>query len=49
MSKDFRGASNGGHDGGGLLISPDGVAPIQIVGVSACYLPLHHKVQTVTA
>ena len=31
---------NGGIDGGGLLISPDGVAPTWIVGVSAsCYLP----------
>jgi len=31
---------NGGIDGGGLLISPDGVAPTQIVGVSAsCYPP----------
>jgi len=26
---------NGGHDGGGLLISPDGVAPSRMVGVSA--------------
>jgi len=26
---------NGGDDGGGSLISPDGVAPIQMVGVSA--------------
>jgi len=25
----------GGHDGGGSLISPDGVAPSQMVGVSA--------------
>jgi len=37
-----------GDDGGGSLISPDGVAvavtPTQMVGVSAfCYLPLHHK------
>jgi len=31
---------NGGTDAGGLLISPDGVAPTQIVGVSAsCYPP----------
>jgi len=37
---------NGGDDGGGSLISPDGVAPSRIVGVSASvYLPLHHKVQ----
>jgi len=37
---------NGGIDGGGLLISPDGVLPTQIVGVSAsCYPPYHHKVQ----
>jgi len=28
------------------LVSPDGVAPSRIVGVSASfYLPLHHKVQ----
>jgi len=28
------------------LVSPDGVAPIRMVGVSASvYLPLHHKVQ----
>jgi len=28
------------------LVSPDGVAPIWMVGVSASvYLPLHHKVQ----
>jgi len=27
------------------LVSPDGVVPIQMVGVSACVnLPLHHKV-----
>jgi len=31
---------NGGIDGGGLLISPDGVAPTRIVGVSdSCYPP----------
>jgi len=31
---------NGGIDGGGLLISPDGLAPTRIVGVSAfCYPP----------
>ena len=36
---------NGGIGGGILLISPDGVAPTWIVGVSAsCYPPLHHKV-----
>jgi len=36
---------NGGwDDGGGSLISPDGMAPSQMVGVSACYLPLLHKV-----
>ena len=34
-----------GDDGGGSLISPDGVAPSRIVGVSASYLPLHHKTQ----
>jgi len=35
-----------GDDGGGSLISPDGVAPCRIVVVSAsCYLPLHHRVQ----
>ena len=34
-----------GGDGDGLLISLDGVAPSWMVGVSACYLPLHHKVQ----
>ena len=29
-----------------MLISPDGLAPIGIVGVSAsCYPPQHHKVQ----
>jgi len=31
---------NGGIDGGGLLIGPDGVAATQTVGVSAsCYPP----------
>ena len=31
---------NGGTDGGGLLIGPDGMVPTQIVSVSAsCYLP----------
>jgi len=36
-----------GDDGGGQWhVSPDGVAPSQIVGVSASVnLPLHHKVQ----
>jgi len=38
-----------GEDGGGghwLLVSPDGVAPSWMVGVSASVnLPLHHKVQ----
>jgi len=35
-----------GDDGGGLLISPDGVAPSRIVSVSASVnLPLHDKVQ----
>jgi len=38
-----------GEDGGGLLISPDEVAPIRMVGVSACYLPLHHKVQKISS
>jgi len=38
-----------GDDGGGSLISRDGVAPSQMVGVSACYLPLHHKVQKKTS
>jgi len=34
------GIKNGGTDGGGLLISPDGVLPNWIVGVSAsCYPP----------
>jgi len=29
------------------MVSPDGVAPSRMVGVSASvYLPLHHKVQT---
>jgi len=32
-----------GDDRGGLPISPDGVAPSRMVGVCACYLPLHHK------
>ena len=33
-------------DGGGPLISPDGVAPSRMVGVSVSVnLPLHHKVQ----
>jgi len=30
---------NGGTDGGGLLIGPDGVAPNQIVVVSTSYYP----------
>jgi len=34
-----------GDDGGGLLISPDGVASSRIVGVCLCYLPFHHKIQ----
>jgi len=35
---------NGGIDGDGFLISLDGVAPTQIVSVTAsCYPPLHHK------
>jgi len=35
---------NLGDDGGGLLISPDGVAPSHMVGVSLPrYLPLHDK------
>jgi len=35
-----------GIDGGGSLISPDGVVPTRIVGVSAsCYPAQHHKVQ----
>jgi len=34
-----------GYDGGGSLISPDGVVPSQIVGVSASDIcPLNHKV-----
>jgi len=34
------GAKNGGIDGGGLLIGPDGMAPTQIASVSAsCCLP----------
>jgi len=35
-----------GDEGGGSLISPDGVAPVRIVGVPAClwYLPLHYVV-----
>jgi len=32
-----------GGDGGGLLISPEGVAPSRMVCL--CYLPMHHKVQ----
>ena len=33
---------------GALVTSPDGVAPIRMVGVSASVnLPLHHKVQQV--
>ena len=32
-----------GDDGGGLLISPDGVAPSRMVSVSASVIPLHHK------
>jgi len=36
------GAKMGG-DGGGLLISPEGVAPSRMVCL--CYLPMHHKVQ----
>ena len=33
-------------DDGGALLSPDGVAPSRMIGVSACVnLPLHHKVQ----
>jgi len=37
-----------GDDGGGLLISPDGLAASRMVGVSASvYLPLHHKVQKI--
>jgi len=31
---------NGGIDGGGLLIGPDGVAPTRIVDVSASCYPL---------
>jgi len=31
---------NGGDDGGGPLISPDGVSPSQIVGVSASDISL---------
>ena len=35
-----------GDDGGGLLISPDGVAPSRMVGVSASVsLLLHREVQ----
>ena len=34
-----------GDDGSGSLISPDVVAPIQIVGVCLCYLPLHHSLE----
>jgi len=34
-----------GDEGGGLLISLDGVPPTQIVGVSASDIPLHHEVQ----
>jgi len=37
-----------GDDGGGLLISPDGVAPSQIVGVSAYVIfPCTIKVQKI--
>jgi len=33
-------------DGGGSLISLDGVVPSQMVGAcDSVYLPLHHKVQ----
>jgi len=32
-------------EGGGLLISLDGVPPTQIVGVSASDIPLHDEVQ----
>ena len=35
----------GRDDGGGSLISADGVAPSWMVSVSASYLPLHDKVQ----
>jgi len=35
---------NGGDDGGGSLISPDGVTP-SWWSMPSCYLPLHHKVQ----
>jgi len=35
----------GGVDVGVSLISPDGVAPSHMVGVSACYPRLRHKVQ----
>ena len=27
----------------GVVISLDGVVPVRMVGVSACYFPLHHK------
>jgi len=33
------GVKVGGIDGGGLMIGPDGVAPTQIVGVSASRYP----------
>jgi len=37
---------NGGDDGGGALISLDGVASSRIVGTSAFIIfPLHHKTQ----
>jgi len=39
-------AQKWGDNGGGSLISPDGLVPIHIVAVSAsCYLPLHYKLQ----
>jgi len=34
-----------GDDGGGSLISPDGVSPTRMVGVYLCYLPLHQPEQ----
>jgi len=39
-----------GGDGGGSLVSLDGVAPSRMVGVSASVnIPLHHKVQKISS
>jgi len=37
---------NGGTDGGGLLISPDGVAPTWIVGCVCLFKRLHSTIKT---